>query len=126
MKEQRDFTRYSCQSSSGRQILVRIGDEADMTGTVLDLSTGGFSFVIESGLTKNIDINLEKFLFVQLNADGFTINAEVERRWSLVKNDGNKKIFTAGVSFNIISSEDRLRLNEIIEYIRSGSSEFYL
>jgi len=41
-----------------------------------------------------------------------------------IEGEDNDKMYTAGVSFKVISNEDRLRLNEIIEYHRSESSAY--
>jgi len=122
MKELREFIRYTVEPGSGKTAFVEIGSNGNLTGVVSDLSAGGFSFGIEINDKKNYEFELEKFIFIRLNYNRLSINAEVEKRWSLLKNADDKKIYTAGVSFKVISNEDRLILNEIIELLRSEPS----
>lgn len=124
MKELREFIRYALETGSHKSAFVEIAGEVEVSGIILDLSTGGFSFSIEMKNMANSEFDLEKFLFVRISFDKFIINAEVEKKWSLIKNEDIDRIYTAGVSFKVISNEDRLRLNEIIEYLRSVSSAY--
>jgi len=122
MKELREFIRYSLESGSYKSAFVEIEGMTALNGIISDLSTGGFSFVIDMKSIMDSEFNLEKFFFVRINFKKFSVNAEVEKRWSFLKNADNDKAFIAGVAFKVISNEDRLRLNEIIENIRSESS----
>ena len=122
MKELREFIRYSLESGSYKSAFVEIEGMTALNGIISDLSTGGFSFVIDMKSIRDSEFNLEKFFFVRINFKKFSVNAEVEKRWSFLKNADNDKAFIAGVAFKVISNEDRLRLNEIIENIRSESS----
>ena len=122
MKELREFIRYSLESGSYKSAFVEIEGMTALNGIISDLSTGGFSFVIDMKSIMDSEFNLEKFFFVRINFKKFSVNAEVEKRWSFLKNADNDKVFIAGVAFKVISNEDRLRLNEIIENIRSESS----
>lgn len=118
MKELRDNIRYPLDPGYKLQAVAEIDGADKLSGIVSDLSSGGFSFNIDIA---DSEFSLDKFLFVRINFGSFTINAEVEKRWGLVRNTGNRKVYAAGVSFKVISNEDRLRLNEIIEYLRSES-----
>ena len=122
MKELREFIRYSLESGSYKSAFAEIEGKTVIKGIISDLSTGGFSLVIDLKDAVETDFVLEKYFFVRINFKRFTINAEVEKKWSLLKKSDNDKIFIAGVSFKVISGEDRLRLNEIIENLRSESS----
>ena len=114
MKGLRDNIRYPVE-----YVTVEIDGIDNLKGTVSDISAGGLSFIIEIG---NNEFNPGRFLFIRINFARFVINAEVEKRWGLVKDKENRKVYTAGVSFKVISNEDRLKLNEIIEYFRSEPS----
>jgi propanediol dehydratase large subunit len=125
MKELREFIRYSIESGSHPSAFVEIEGVPELRGIISDLSTGGFSFAVDINKDADSILNLEKFLFIRINFDKFTISAEVEKKWSLIKNADDSHVYTAGVSFKVISNEDRLRLNEIIEYLRSESSAYH-
>lgn len=126
MKELREFIRYSLESGSYRSAHVEIEGVDIISGIISDLSTGGFSFVVDLKDVPDLEFDLEKFFFVRINFKKFSINAEVEKKWSLIKNADNDKVFIAGVSFKVIANEERLRLNEIIENLRSESSPHLL
>lgn len=126
MKELRDSIRYPVEAGSHRPAFVEIEGAETLNGTISDLSTGGFSFVIDMKGISDPELNLEKFFFVRIKFKRFSINAEVEKKWSLIKNADDNKICITGVSFNVISNEDRLRLNEIIANFRSGPSSYIL
>lgn len=122
MKELREFIRYSLESGSHKSAFAEIEGKTAIKGIISDLSTGGFSLVIDLMNAVETDVVLEKYFFVRIKFKRFTINAEVEKKWSLLKKSDSDKILIAGVSFKVISGEDRLRLNEIIENLRSESS----
>ncbi len=124
MKELREYIRYALETGSHKSAFVEIEGAFNGSGIILDLSTGGFSFSIEMKNIEDFKFDLEKFLFIRINFDKFVINAEVEKKWSFIKNEDIDRIYTAGVTFNVISHEDRLRLNEIIEYLRSVSPAY--
>jgi len=126
MKELRDSIRYPVEAGSHRPAFVEIEGAETLNGTISDLSTGGFSFVIDMNGISDPELNLEKFFFVRIKFKRFSINAEVEKKWSLIKNADDNKICITGVSFNVMSNEDRLRLNEIIANFRSGPSSYIL
>lgn len=126
MKELREFIRYSLESGSHKSAFAEIEGENGIRGIISDLSTGGFSLVIDLKDKGDTEFDLEKYFFVRINFKKFTINAEVEKKWSLTKKEGSDKIFIAGVSFKVIANEERLRLNEIIENLRSESSPHLL
>lgn len=126
MKELREFIRYSLESGSNKSAFAEIESEKAINGIISDLSTGGFSLVIDLKDAGYTEFELEKFFFVRINFKKFKINAEVEKKWSLIKNEADDKVYIAGVSFKVIANEDRLRLNEIIENLRSESSPHLL
>jgi len=121
MKELREFIRYSLENGSDKSAYVEIEGARRVKGIIIDLSTGGFSFSIDMNNVPDFNFDMEKFLFVRINFNKFSISAEIEKKWSIVRNGGVEKVFIAGVGFKVISNEDRLRLNEIIEYLRSVS-----
>lgn len=125
MKELREFKRYLLETGIHKSAFVEIEGAVRLEGIITDLSTGGFSFSINMNNITDSEFDLEKFLFTKINFDKFSINLEVEKKWSLIKNDNYGKIYTAGVSIKVISNEDRLRLNEIIEYLRSLSPGYH-
>jgi len=125
MEELRKFTRYFMKPGFYKSAFVEIDGINKMSGTVSDLSTGGFSFFIDMKNNADSKFELGKYLFVMLYFDEFHINAEVEKKWSFIKNENDEKLYTAGVSFKVISNEDRLRLNEIIGYLRIESSAYH-
>ena len=125
MKELREFIRYSIETGSHNDVFMEIDGENQLSGSITDLCTGGFSFILDLIDNNDLKFDLDKFLFIRLKFDKFSINAEVEKRWSLIKNAESHVIYSAGVSFKVISNEDRLRLNEIIEYLRSESSAYH-
>jgi len=119
MKELRECIRYSVKSGFKKSVFVEIEGVMKLKAVILDLSAGGFSFTFDMNIISEPDFALEKFLFIRIDFDKFKINAEVEKRWSLINHEDNHRIYTAGFSFKIISNEDRLRLDEIIKYLRS-------
>lgn len=124
MNELREFTRYSLNRVNLGSAYVEIEGTDGLSGIIADLSPGGFSFIIDIQDKTDNEFDLEKFFFIKIKLDSLIIHAEVEKRWSIIKNADNKQLYNAGVSFKVISNEDRLRLNEIIEYIRSGAPEY--
>lgn len=121
MKELREFQRYQIHSGFYKSAFVEIDGDIKVSAVILDLSAGGFSFSFSRNHA-DPEFDPGKFLFVRIYLDRFTINAEVEKRWSVIKKRDNEEIYTAGVSFKIMSNEDRLRLDEIIDYLRSEPS----
>ncbi len=119
MEESREYTRYHIDAGGRVPATVEIEGDVCFTGTITDLSAGGLSFIVEND--RDYSSEPGKFFFIRLNLGGVSINTEVEKKWSYIKNSENGKIYSAGVSFKVISNEDRLRLNEIIECLRSGS-----
>ena len=126
MKELREFIRYSLESGSHKSAFAEIEGEKAIKGIISDLSTGGFSLVIDLIDAGYTEFELEKYFFVRIIFKKLTINAEVEKKWSLIKNEADDKIYIAGVSFKVIANDERLRLNEIIENLRSESSPHLL
>jgi hypothetical protein len=126
MKELREFIRYSLESGSHKSAFAEIEGKMGINGIISDLSTGGFSLVIDLKNTGDTEFDLEKYFFVRINFKKFSINAEVEKKWSLIKNEDDDKVYITGVSFKVIANDERLRLNEIIENLRSESSPHLL
>lgn len=100
---------------------VEIEGENRPRGVISELSTGGMSFWLdlkEPGDELDTD---RKHFFIRLNINGDTVMMEAELIWSITGGDEAGRVQSVGVRFALISNEDRLKLNEIIEKLRTYS-----
>ena len=125
--EQRRAERYViAESIAGKN---RIGDaycEFDfnetLRGRLVDMSLSGMGIVVDNlnGSALQEIKQQESFMItIRVGADAFA--AGVKSVWKQVLYESGNMILRCGVSIEIISDKDRLKLSEIIMKIRSAS-----
>ncbi|MCU0848953.1 MAG: PilZ domain-containing protein [Spirochaetes bacterium] len=57
-------------------------------------------------------------LFINLHLGDDAISAGVKKAWFVVREDGGRILFKGGLSIDVISPQDRLKLHGFIEGIR--------
>jgi hypothetical protein len=90
---------------------------------IFDISLGGLAAEISS-LTEEQISKIEALddFFIRLHCKQIKFLIGVEPVWRIFKKQGRSTLFKGGFKFDLISEEDRLKLADLIEDLRS--SEF--
>jgi hypothetical protein len=88
---------------------------------ITDISMNGLGFIINEpeGLTDIDELAGLINYYVKIHFQDKDILAEVKRIWIIISGDKGARTLEAGASFSVISSEDRLKLADVIATIRN-------
>lgn len=95
--------------------------DPNLGGRLTDIGPGGFGIEIHglNGSQAETVKNLDSFM-ITINFNGESMMAGVRNAWHRVVFDEGGMFLKCGVSIDVISPDDRLRLTGIIEKIRNG------
>lgn len=88
-------------------------------GRITDLSAGGLAFEVSGTAMEVRAVEKVDNYFIELVIDNLKIVSGVQKAWSVIKTEGSSGILLSGVRFEIMSGEDRLKLYNVLEKIRS-------
>ncbi len=122
MVNDRKERRYSTYLMNPERAFVDIDAGIKIRGRIYDLSAGGLSFEVQGSDLEFQAVERAKDYFIEIVIDSLRIVSGVRRAWSVIRNGDSGPVYISGVRFEIMSSDDRLKLYRVIESIRSAST----
>lgn len=120
-KGSRKEHRYSAGILNPDRAFVEIEAGEKRRGNIVDLSAGGLAFEISVRGDEMQAVESLRDYSMEIVIDSLRISAVVRKVWGFARDLGPESVYLTGVSFNNISSDDRLKLYDVIERIRDIS-----
>ncbi len=120
MDDIRKNIRYGAGALEHFDVHVETASDPVMVGILCDISAGGMCLQFEVSDWKLFE-GMDDF-FIRLVVGDRSVLAGVKKTWESLKETADSVVCSIGVKFNIVSPDDRLKLDRIIELLRSGGT----